>query len=1171
MKIAFDMSSYIWTGLLAGKDAEAYEVPHPTKADKKCSVNTAEFGYENVINMMTSALHQFQVAPIDCMLVFEGMHSKKPRMAFDPEYKAGRDDDRPPEAYIEFEKLRERLKKLWMNLGACGIKQDFVEGDDVLAWLAQESEEDLIIATRDKDLTALNQVNHQGAKIQVLCGDHKLGANPYGPWDLRLISTHKALVGDSSDNIKGVVGFGDAKWIDFLAKYGEDGALELRDLLELGSLGPLHGQVDECKLIKKICEQEANALKSYRCGRLYPEWCNTLDHPVMFEPGMVVQRPEKGCDERLAQWYGEAYLVTADNYAEAAEYAWPHLQASKELILDIETSTPDESDEWLAAKGKPDGIDVLGSMLTGLGLTFGRNNQVTMYFSVDHADTKNVDKTLVRNFLSAACELGKPLVIQNTSFELVVLYNEWAEHFNRKFPAFRGFLPNVLDSIFEGSYVNENVPLGLKGRSLLHLGYKQQSYDETTLLKGKVGTLPPGGRQKRVFDQEVKAAIFGDPLDPFKPEGPAAVLEPAVIEEWEERRYKMNELSADHVFGYGIDDTICTAALHNFYRNVMQLEHTWDVYQEVEIKAAYQHAKNFIDGTAVSIETNNRLAKKDDETYDKAWLIVKEYLIKVGFEGTVCPQVDDSGPLALADIKEIFSICAPRNFEGFNDVDEDGEPCPRRLRKGDKAIGNMGVAKALVHIKEVEQQGTLAMLLEPLTKDKFAADDVNRLNTYIKQHFDGEPEVPVGSPKKMRTLLYEIMGLPIKVRNNPTDAMRKAGIFEGTAKTDVLAIEYGLRAAAPEQVEVLKAMKLMQMVMTRHSLFYDKYPGFVHWKTGRVHSDHKQCHANTRRGAEAEPNKQQLPKHTKIEGEPPEFREVVVPHRNDAVVVSMDFESQELVILAEKSRDANVISIFVPPPGGTKKSQHSITGVGIFQKNRKHPEYRETDYDQFVIILDTKTHPWHADAKVARALGKKLNFTAEYGAMAKKVQLTLLLDTEEEAQDYLDAREAQFPEVREWKKRVIAAVKKTGLAYTMMGARRHLREAIVGADAWDAMKAERQSVNFEIQSSAAEQTKLAEGRMWDAGLFFEYDAVCYGPIHDEVVASVLISDLHEFIPKMHACMVANYGGISVVPIMSTISFGPNFYKQIEIGGVPSREAIDAGLKELAELTMKEAA
>jgi DNA polymerase-1 len=187
--------------------------------------------------------------------------------------------------------------------------------------------------------------------------------------------------------------------------------------------------------------------------------------------------------------------------------------------------------------------------------------------------------------------------------------------------------------------------------------------------------------------------------------------------------------------------------------------------------------------------------------------------------------------------------------------------------------------------------------------------------------------------------------------------------------------------------------------------------------------------------------------------------------------------------------------------------------------------------------------------------------------MAEKVAMTLLI-TEEEAQEYLDAREAMFLKVTDWKLDTIEEAKRTGRVTTMMGAVRHLREALRSEDRSVSSKAERQAVNFRIQSSSAEQTKLAEGRMWKDGLFFDFDAVCYGPVHDEIVASVRICDLEAFLPRMHACMVAPYASMQV-PIEGDISFGWDYYNQIEIGPRPTPEAIAKGVAKL--LPEKEAA
>jgi DNA polymerase I-like protein with 3'-5' exonuclease and polymerase domains/5'-3' exonuclease len=1135
-RIAFDMSSFCWRGLLAGQDKEnGRKVMHE---EKQVLINSAIYGYENVMNLMLKVVEDQKLVPINCILVFEGMNSKAKRQLISNQYKAN--SKKVPEQYEEFHKLKEMLSELWLGLGAQCMAQDFAEGDDTLAWLAMHTEDDLLIATYDNDLTSLNGTNAYGGTTEVWI-DQLIGCNKYGAFDCHLVTTYKALVGDASDNIKGVKGFGPAAFDKYVEAYGYDGLQELHDMFVRSDLSPL-AECDD-KLLKMIWDQAPAAQNSFDLARLRPQWVNTMKHPLQWQPGMVRQLRADD-DHRLKKWYGRSRLVTGDLFDEAVRWALPLIEASEEVMLDIETSSSDESDAWLEAQGNADGVDVFGSTLTGLGLTFGKNNQFSLYFSVDHADTVNCSSEKLRQFIAM---IDKPLVIANVSFELTVLHNAWGA--KQKNNGFHGFLPNVLDTMLEGSYTDENTPRGLKQRSLALLKYEQQSYDETTRLVGFERDLFPGGRLLTETEPTYETKTVGtgkfEPLfdDTGAPIGHGLELtkEVVVLVDGEPvikappiqtRRYKMNELPATHVVGYGLDDTICTAALHNYYKLFMQLEHTWGVYLEVEIDAAYQHAKNFIDGFDISIEKLNSLSAEDDITYNNAWKVLRTFLMEKGWAGTVPPAY--TADITAAQVKEAFEIVH-------------GCKMDTQMRNIDK----------LVKFARIEDKPIFAGLLEDMVFDTGVDADeaTEKFNNYVQSFFKGEPQFNDGSPLQMQNLLYTVMGLPIRVRNKPTETMRNAGIFEGSPKTDTLAIAYALQECTPEQKEVLNAIKLLGMVGTRRSLFYSKYPYFPHWKDGKIRSSHNQSAANTRRATSSKPNMQQMPKHAKIEGQEAKFREVVVPHHPDAVIVSMDFDSQEMVLIAEQSQDPNMLSCFV---GDDRRSPHTITGLGIVRLEQGF----DWSYEEFVEALKSKEHPQHKFAYDGRILGKKVNFTAEYLAMAPKVAATLLV-TEEKAQMFLDAREAMFAVAGAWKQGKIAEAKEFGIVRTMMGAVRHLAPAFTSGDRWKASKAERQAVNFSVQGPAAEQTKLAEGRMWKDNLFFDFDAVCIGPIHDEVVASVMIADLPEFLPRMHRCMVAKYANMAITPV-STISFGKDFYRQIEIGDTPTPEAIAAGLKKMYE-------
>lgn len=1149
---AFDMSSFMWTMMSWSKDKEnGCEVEHEGKT---VYINSAQYGFDNTLGRMLDVMKAYQLNPIDVILVFEGQNSKSKRLLIDNQYKGGGASSRPPEAYREFEKCRDMLKQTFLELGAQVLTQDFAEGDDTLSWLAFNTEDDLVIFTFDNDLTVLNlHPNAYGARVSTWINEN-FELNKYGVFDYHLVTTYKALVGDSSDNIKGCPGFGPKKFDALCEKYGYDGLAEIHSMLLRSDLSPLAEYVGpDDKLLQMILDNAPQVIRCFDLARVRPEWVNTMRQPVRWEAGMVRQLRADDRDPRLKPWYGRTRLITAPVFRDACAWAMPHILASRDIALDIETSTPDESDEWLAALGDPDGVDVFGSKLTGLGLTFGPNNQYTLYFSVDHADTDNIASEDLRQFI-ASIPQEKELIIQNVSFELAVLFNEWGAR--QMDNGYHGFLPNVRDTKFEANYVDENIPVGLKQRSHGTLGYRQQTYEETCTLTAHPSELPKGGRLLR---EEYQYRTVGTGrFEPLTDEEIAAGIQPMEITKTEmvegddgepivatqTRRYKMNELTAQQVLAYGADDTICTIALHNYYKLFLQLEHSYQVYLQVEIDAAYQHAKNFIDGTEVSIARCKELEREDDITYEKAWAVVREYLIEQGWAGTSPPvyTVD----ITPAQIKEAYTIVT-------GEVLDTAMRTPSKIVKFiETTTEHLQFARMLDRL--VQAKAYMDGKEHTLAVGSVVVDIEKEFTAYVRRYFKGEPQFNKGSPLQMQKLMYEVMGLPIRVRNMPTDTMKKAGIREGTPKTDALAVAYALQECTPEQKPVLEALKLMGMVTTRRSLFYSKYPYFPHWKDGKVRSQHNQCAAVTRRATESKPNKTQLPKHAKIDGQEAKFREVIVPHKPGAVIVSMDFDSQEMVLIAFQSQDPNALSCF---QGEKRKSPHTITALGIVREENK----LDWTYEDYEAALEGALNAEMKKlAKDIRALGKKVNFTAEYGAMAEKVAATLMISVER-AQLFLDARAAMYPIAEQWKAAIRDEVKEKGVVRTMMGAVRHLGDVLQNGTSFEKSKAERQAVNFKVQGAAGEQTKLAEGRMWRDNLAYDFDAVCYGPIHDEVVWSVMLEDLYEFLPRCHAAMTAPYANMDL-EVVSTISFGPNFYRQTEIGPYPTREAIEVGLLEM---------
>ena len=111
----------------------------------------------------------------------------------------------------------------------------------------------------------------------------------------------------------------------------------------------------------------------------------------------------------------------------------------------------------------------------------------------------------------------------------------------------------------------------------------------------------------------------------------------------------------------------------------------------------------------------------------------------------------------------------------------------------------------------------------------------------------------------------------------------------------------------------------MKKCSTRQTMFYNSYKHIIqHWKDGEdPRSGRAVPHGHTPIRALRDPNLAQLPE----EGWGSSSRENFLPHKKDAVMVSIDFMGQELRQGAEGiDLDANMLACFV---GDNLKDMHS--------------------------------------------------------------------------------------------------------------------------------------------------------------------------------------------------------------------------------------------------------
>lgn len=1154
MRIIIDGNSYLNASLLGGKDPDNGRTVHD-EAGKAHHVNGHQWGVDKFFDRIQEVCEKFSVAPIDMVLVWDGRNSKSRRQALLPQYKAGR--DKLPEVSEELNIAREKVERMMLGLGACVMSQGGLEADDVIGYLVRElRDQPNVVCTDDGDLNVLVDSNTSVWRLG------KMNVNPYGPFPHRHITLYKAIVGDASDKIPGAKGFGDAAWCDLIRIFGLDSLDDFVDMVVEGKLDELKDNVPDLKSLQRVIDSKDQVTVSWNCAKLHVDEVNTKDRPLTIQAGMVQQYDRNSADQahNLKRYYGTKTLVTAGNYADVFARFKTVVGTSPFVALDIETSSSDQSDEWEESRrhqqpDKKHRFDVLGHELTGMSLTFGDNCQHTIYMSVDHADSDNITVEQCRN-LCEQIPQSLHTVIQNRNFEFSVLYRTWGEKW--KDNGWSGFIPNALDTKIEASYVDENVPKGLKERSLRHLGYTQQTFEEVTQISGPVGTLT-GGQVVEMFDKVVTPAVHEleakESVDPDTGEITTIAVEgkvsiPAVTEKWETRSYKMRELSAKHVFNYGCDDTICTAALHSYYRLVMELEHTWKTYLEVEQLPEYLTSLAYVQGIPLDLGVTNEMSKRDDEAYDKAWATLREFLMRNGWTGTVCPEFE--GDIEPSDVKLVAEVL------GFTEF-------TTKKRK----LNAMA--------QDIREQ-----LPDNATASVFATiverNDVNALNNLVKVNFTGEPAINFDSPKQMQNLFYRVIGMTPRLVNKMTEKQRqndpvmasafkkrrqikegKTGIeytpeerealiskssVDDTAVDTALALDTDL-AEGPRNV--LKAFQKIKQVMTRRKLYYVPYRILPHWRDGLIHPSLNQSEAVTRRYSASDPNVQQQPAH----GEGVELRKTIKAKNKDHVVVSMDFSGQELRIQAEESGDEALTSCYV---GDNLRDMHTLTAVSAAVLVL----HKEITYEQFVKNLKSDDPVVAEEASATRKNAKTVNFAAAYGAMADTVAVGLK-STPEVAQQFLDARSAAFPGLAIWVEKLERQIMEQGYSTTMMGARRHLREALTSDNKWDHAGALRQGVNHRIQGSAGEQTKLAMARMWKAGLFTgKYDAQFYFPVHDELVSSVHRDQAIEFIQEAHALMVMPYSYMKI-PVVSSIAIGKTFLCEVEIGTVADPELIQKAL------------
>lgn len=176
------------------------------------------------------------------------------------DYKAGRSET-PEELKMQFPVA----KKILNAMGIKYLEMDGYEADDIIGTLSKKVlEDDEFVATivsSDKDLLQLinDKVDVKLLKQKdYIRMDEKVFFDTYGIKPIRMIDL-KALMGDPSDNIKGVKGIGEKTALKLLQKYD--------------SLDNLYAHIDELSgsSKSKLVDDKKSAYESYDLATIYTD------------------------------------------------------------------------------------------------------------------------------------------------------------------------------------------------------------------------------------------------------------------------------------------------------------------------------------------------------------------------------------------------------------------------------------------------------------------------------------------------------------------------------------------------------------------------------------------------------------------------------------------------------------------------------------------------------------------------------------------------------------------------------------------------------------------------------------------------------------------------------------------------------------------------------------
>jgi DNA polymerase I len=347
----------------------------------------------------------------------------------------------------------------------------------------------------------------------------------------------------------------------------------------------------------------------------------------------------------------------------------------------------------------------------------------------------------------------------------------------------------------------------------------------------------------------------------------------------------------------------------------------------------------------------------------------------------------------------------------------------------------------------------------------------------------------IASPKQLGEVLFD------KLQLDPQAKKTKTGQYQ--TGEDVL-----LRLANKSDIvaDILDFRQLQKLKST----YVDALPQMINSKTGRVHTSYNQAVAATGRLSSNNPNLQNIPIRTERGRE---VRKAFIPRDNEHVIVSADYSQIELRIIAEISKDENMMEAFV-----NGLDIHTATAAKVYG-----------------IALDEVNSTQRRNAKA-------VNFGIIYGQSAFGLSQNLGIPRKEAA-EIIENYFNTYPNIKKYMSDTMNFARENGYVETIMGRRRYLRD-INSANQTVRGFAERNAINAPIQGSAADMIKIAMIRIHQDIKDQKLGSKMTMQVHDELVFDVLVNET-EIMKKIIIDRMKNAIKMEV-PILVEVGVGSNW-------------------------------